>query len=133
MTMSSKRPTLTLKPQAKPAARPAPRPARPRGPLQSGVRPELKADSLAIQGHITDRLLSHREALQALRRLIEIDPGLSPEHFARYTLSTLQDNPDISALSFSRNISAAQRSRFEHDMALRLGQPGFRITERPAA
>jgi len=99
---------------------------------QQGQLNRLKADSLAIQGHITDRLLSHREALQALRRLIEIDPGLSPEHFARYTLSTLQDNPDISALSFSRNISAAQRSSFEHDMALRLGQSGFRITERNA-
>ena len=96
---------------------------------QQGQLNRLKADSLAIQGHITDRLLSHREALQALRRLIEIDPDLSPEHFTRYTLSTLQDNPDISALSFSRRISAAQRGSFEHDMALRLGQPGFHITE----
>ena len=97
---------------------------------QQGQLNRLKADSLAIQGHITDRLLSHREALQALRRLIEIDPGLSPEHFARYTLSTLQDNPDISALSFSRRVSAGQRSSFEHEMARRLDQPDFRITER---
>ncbi len=99
---------------------------------QQNQADRLNADAQAFQNRIGDRLLAHQEALQALRRLIEIDPNLSPEQFERYTLYTLQDNPDISALSFNAYVPDAHRTRFERDMALRLGLPAFHITERNA-
>ena len=99
---------------------------------QQSQADRLRTDALALQDRIADRLLTHQEALQALRRLVEIDPDLSPEQFERYTLYTLQDNPDISALSFNAYVPDARRADFERDMALRLGLPAFRITERDA-
>ena len=97
---------------------------------QQSQADRLRTDALALQDRIADRLLTHQEALQALRRLIEIDPDLSPEQFERYTLYTLRDNPDISALSFNAYVPDARRTDFERDMARRLGLPEFRITER---
>ncbi|MCG2585473.1 16S rRNA (cytosine(967)-C(5))-methyltransferase RsmB [Massilia sp. TS11] len=47
--MNTKRPTLSLQPKARPAPARSPRPERPpRAALSSGVRPDLKADSLAM-------------------------------------------------------------------------------------
>ncbi|MBL8452821.1 MAG: CHASE domain-containing protein [Zoogloea sp.] len=97
---------------------------------EQGQADRLKADAEALQDRIADRLLAHQEALQALRRLIEIAPDLSPEQFERYTLSILQDNPDIAALSFNAVVPAAGRDDFERDTARRLGQPDFRINDR---
>jgi PAS domain S-box-containing protein len=97
---------------------------------QQNQADRLRTDALALQDRIADRLLAHQEALQALRRLIEIAPDLSPEQFERYTLSILQDNPDIAALSFNAHVTAAARNDFERDTARRLGQPDFRISDR---
>ncbi|MDD2987936.1 MAG: CHASE domain-containing protein [Zoogloea sp.] len=100
---------------------------------EQGQADRLKADAKALQDRIADRLLAHQEALLALRRLIEIAPDLSPEQFERYTLSILQDNPDIAALSFNAAVPAAERDDFERNTARRLGQPNFRINERTPA
>ncbi|MBN8284871.1 CHASE domain-containing protein [Zoogloea sp.] len=99
---------------------------------QQSQADRLRTDAMALQNRITNRLLIHQEALNALRRLIEVDPDLSPEQFERYTLSTLQENPDISALSFNALVPDALRAEFERSMARRLGLPAFRISERDA-
>ena len=97
---------------------------------QNGQQARLARDAEAIQGHIADRLLTHQEALSALRRLLEVSPDITPAQFERFTLSTLADNPEISALSFNAYVLDAERAAFERDMAGRLGEPVFRITER---
>ena len=97
---------------------------------QSIQQARLEADGKLIHKRIADRLLAHREALQALRRFIEVSPALNPAHFDAFTLSTMQDNPDLAALSFNALVPDARRAHFEQQMAERLGIPDFQITER---
>ncbi len=97
---------------------------------QNGQQARLARDAESIQGRIADRLLTHQEALSALRRLLEVSPDITPAQFERFTLSTLADNPEISALSFNAYVTDAERAGFERDMARRLGLSDFRITER---
>ncbi|TYC53557.1 response regulator [Zoogloea oleivorans] len=97
---------------------------------QNTQQARLAKDAESLQKRIGDRLLIHQEALSALRRVLEVDPDITPEQFERFTLSTLVDNPEISALSFNAYVPDAGRPRFEREMARRLAQPGFRISER---
>jgi len=97
---------------------------------QQDQQRRLETDAKLIHKRISDRLLAHREALLSLRRFIEVSPELNTSRFESFTLSTLHDNPDISALSFNLQVSDAERAAFEADMAGRLGIPGFRISER---
>ena len=59
----------------------------------------LQADGAQIRKRIADRLLAHQEALQSLRRFIESAPELTSSRFDAFTLSILQDNPEVSTLS----------------------------------
>jgi PAS domain S-box-containing protein len=97
---------------------------------QSGQQTRLARDAESLQARIGDRLLSHQEALSALRRLLEVSPDITPAQFERFTLSTLADNPEISALSFNAYVPDAKRAGFEREMALHLGLAAFRISER---
>ncbi len=97
---------------------------------QQDQQRRLETDAKLIHKRISDRLLAHREALLSLRRFIEVSPELNASRFEDFTLSTLHDNPDISALGFNLQVSDAERAAFEADMAGRLGMPGFRISER---
>ncbi|WP_374261108.1 CHASE domain-containing protein [Zoogloea sp.] len=89
----------------------------------------LQADSAQIHKRIADRLLAHQEALQSLRRFIESAPELTSSRFDAFTLSILQDNPEVSTLSFNALVPDAERSGFEQTLAAGLGRPDFRITE----
>jgi PAS domain S-box-containing protein len=97
---------------------------------QNGQQARLSRDAESLQARIGDRLLSHQEALSALRRLLEVSPDITPAQFERFTLSTLADNPEISALSFNAYVPDAERAGFEREMALHLGLAAFRISER---
>jgi PAS domain S-box-containing protein len=97
---------------------------------QGGQQARLARDAESLQARIGDRVLTHQEALSALRRLLEVSPDITPAQFERFTLSTLVDNPEISALSFNAYVPDAERAGFEREMARRLGQAAFRITGR---
>lgn len=89
----------------------------------------IRDNGLAIARRITDRLISHREILSSLQHFIEVTPELSFRKYEQFTSITLQDNPDIFALTFSNLITNAQRPSFERIMS-RLSPLGpFQITE----
>ncbi|MCX7169084.1 MAG: CHASE domain-containing protein [Proteobacteria bacterium] len=79
---------------------------------------------------LKQRFIAHQEAISALRRLIEVTPGMSDRQFEYFTRITLRDNPDVFALSFNPYVLLAQRRAFEGETALRSGMPGFEIKER---
>ncbi len=78
---------------------------------------------------LAHRLVAHQEALSALKRLIEVMPGMTFQQFEYFTQITLQDNKDIFALSFNPIILESSRSVFEQSMA-KSSMASFRITER---
>lgn len=88
------------------------------------------ADSKALSKSISDRLITHREVLTALRNFIEVTPDLDFRQFEQFTRITLQDNPDIFALSLNDLISHDHRNAYE-EMVSGLSPLGkFQITER---
>jgi len=99
---------------------------------RSEIRHHLQSDGMRIHERISDRLLSHREVLQSLRSFIEVTPDLTDSRFSAFTQATLQNNPDIYALSFNTYVRSADRAAFEAAMSHQLGRPDFRITERNA-
>ncbi|MBS0357151.1 MAG: CHASE domain-containing protein [Proteobacteria bacterium] len=99
---------------------------------QNGQQRRLEADGAQIQKRIEDRLQTHRETLLSLRRLLEVTPDIGPAQFEAFTLSTLQDNPDLSAFSFNAYVLDANRSSFEHGMQQRLHDADFGIHEKNA-
>lgn len=94
---------------------------------------EIAKHGEAVADAIERRIISHREALASLARLIEVSPDLHPEQFDHFTKTTLLEHPDISALSFNPYLTLAQRSEFEGRMARMHKSAGFRITERDAS
>jgi PAS domain S-box-containing protein len=90
----------------------------------------IQNDGKIIAGHIEDRLITHREVLSSLKHFIEATPDFSFSQFEQFTRITLQDNPDIFALSFNDLVTDAMRPAFESRMS-RLSPLGrFRIMER---
>ncbi|WP_374245784.1 CHASE domain-containing protein [Zoogloea sp.] len=90
----------------------------------------LQSDGTRIHQRIGDRLLSHREALLSLRSFIEVTPELTDARFNAFTRATLQNSPDIFALSYNAYVPSGERAGFEAAMGRQLGRPEFRITER---
>ncbi|MFZ4855803.1 MAG: CHASE domain-containing protein [Desulfuromonadaceae bacterium] len=90
----------------------------------------LKTDCEAITSRINDRLLTHREVLTSLRNFIEATPGFSFTQFELFTKITLQDNPDIFALSFNDLVAIDQRPAYERRISSLSPLGPFRITER---
>ncbi|WP_295447844.1 CHASE domain-containing protein [uncultured Thiodictyon sp.] len=94
---------------------------------------ELQTDGETIARHITDRLITHREVLSSLRHFIEATPDFSFAQFQQFTRLTLQDNPDIFALSFNDLVTAAERRAFERKMSELSPLGPYQITERDRA
>jgi diguanylate cyclase len=90
----------------------------------------LQTDGEAITDGIADRLISHREVLASLRHFIEATPDFSFHQFQQFTRITLQDNPDIFALSFNDLVTDAERLAFEERISGLSPLGKFQITER---
>jgi signal transduction histidine kinase/CHASE1-domain containing sensor protein len=82
---------------------------------------------------LEQRFVAHQEALAALRRVMEVTPDITHPQFEYFTRITLQDNPDIFALSINSFVTEDHRATYERVMASRTGNPGFQITERTSA
>lgn len=79
---------------------------------------------------LKQRFIAHQEAIAALRRVIEVTPDISFQQFEYYTRVTLQDNPDIFALSINPYVSKNQRATFERTMTERMAIADFQIKEK---
>jgi PAS domain S-box-containing protein len=91
---------------------------------------QLHSDSDIIAGRIADRLITHHEVLSSLRNFIEATPDLGFRQFEQFTRLTLEDKPDIFALSYNDLITDDRRLEYERAMS-RLSPLGpFQITER---
>jgi len=90
----------------------------------------LNNDSEKITRMITDRLITHREVLASLSHFIEATPDFNFKQFEQFTRITLEDNPDIFAMSFNDLVPDSRRHSFESMMS-RLSPLGlYQITER---
>jgi signal transduction histidine kinase len=81
---------------------------------------------------LAERFIAHQEALAALKRLIEVSPEMSFGQFDHFTRVTLNENPDIFALSFNPHVRREDRPSFERRMARTTPRPDFEIRERNA-
>ncbi len=79
---------------------------------------------------LKQRFIAHQEAIAALRRVIEVTPDISFQQFEYYTRVTLQDNPDIFALSINPYVTQIQRTAFERTMTERMEITAFQIKEK---
>ena len=91
---------------------------------------QLQADGETIAKLITDRLITHREVLSSLQHFVEATPNFTFRQFEQFTRITLQDNPDIFALSFNDLVTHERRLEFERLMSGLSPLGPFRITER---
>jgi signal transduction histidine kinase/integral membrane sensor domain MASE1 len=90
----------------------------------------LQTDGKTIADLITGRIITHREVLSSLHHFIKATPNFIFWQFEQFTLVTLQDNPDIFALSFNDLIAHDQRPAFERIMSDLSPLGPFQITER---
>ena len=107
------------------------------GAFYAIARWEREEQKDAIRNHgealaqvLEQRFIAHQEALSALRRLVEVNPGMGTRQFEYFTRITLKDNPDIFALSINPYVLLAQRRAFERSMAVMSGNPDFEIKDR---
>ena len=94
---------------------------------------EIQDHAEALSRLLEQRFVAHEEALSALRRFMEVAPDISYPQFEYFTRITLQDNPDIFALSVNSYVTEDQRAGYERAMAQRTGKEVFEIRERNAA
>ncbi len=92
----------------------------------------LGADGDFIAQGIADRLITHREILASLRHFVEATPDFSFAQFERFTRRTLEDNPDVFALSYNDLVTDAERPAFEARISALSPLGPFQITERDA-
>lgn len=90
----------------------------------------LQVDGGIIAKQIADRLITHREVLGSIRNFIETIQDFSFSQFEQFTRISLQDNPDIFALSFNDLISDGQRLSYEQLISGLSPLGSYRITER---
>ena len=93
---------------------------------------QVRADGEGIAQRISDRLITHREVLASLQHFIEATPDFSFAQFEQFTRLTLNDHPDIFALSFNDLVTDAERPAFERRISDRSPLGPYRITERDA-
>ncbi|NVZ10501.1 CHASE domain-containing protein [Allochromatium humboldtianum] len=86
---------------------------------------------LLAQG-IADRLITQREILASLRHFVEATPDFSFAQFERFTRRTLEDNPDVFALSYNDLVTDRERPTFEARISALSPLGPFQITERDA-
>ena len=90
----------------------------------------LNNDGEKIARLITDRLITHREVISSLGRFIEAIPNFRFKQFEQFTHITLQDNPDIFAMSFNDLVKDSERHAFEIMMSRLSPLGSYQITER---
>jgi signal transduction histidine kinase/CHASE1-domain containing sensor protein len=93
---------------------------------------EIKKHGEVFQKLIEGRYIAHKEAISALARLVEVTPDMTYTQFEYFTRITLQDNPDIFALSFNPYVLLSQRAEFEQQMSVIGLTSAFQIKERNA-
>ena len=93
----------------------------------------LDDKGMELASALERRFIVHRETLASLARAIEINPDISSAQFEHFTAVTLDDAPDIFALSYNPYVTRAQRAEFERRMAGVYPDRQFQITERNAA
>ena len=91
---------------------------------------DIETDGFSIANRIQDRLIAHREVLSSLGHFIEATPDFTFLQFRKFTRITLQDNPDISALSFNDLVLLEDRAAYESQMSALSPLGSYRITER---
>ncbi len=99
---------------------------------QSEAQAHIAHHGDEIRNAIQQRFDQQAEALSAMRRLIEVSPEFNLGQFRYLAQLTLNDHPDISALSFNPWIPASERSAFEKKMSAQLAPKSYQITERAA-
>lgn len=99
---------------------------------QNLVHDQIKKHGESFKELLERRYIAHKEAVASLARLIEVTPLMRYDQFEYFTRITLQDNQDISALSFNPIVQASFRSQFERDMADVGFEQQFRIKQRSA-
>lgn len=90
----------------------------------------LSADGRRIARLITDHLNKHRETLASMSSYLEISSDIGFEQFERLAHHALQDNPELSALSFNEIVFDKQRTAYEIQLGNMLPIGTFQITER---
>ncbi len=91
---------------------------------------EIEADGVSIAGRIQDRMIAHREVLSSVNHFIEAMPEFTFLQFRKFTRITIQDNPDISAISFNDWVLHEERADYERQMSALSPLGSYRITER---
>lgn len=97
---------------------------------ESRLRAQIRDRAELIAGSLQGRFDALAQALSALRRLVEVTPGLTVEQFAHFAKRTLDDKVEVAALSVNPLVLASERAGFEVAQGDRLKLPGYRITER---
>ena len=92
----------------------------------------LAAHGQTIAQLLDERIVEHEASLSALSRLIEVTADMSAEQFEYFTRITLQNSPDIFALSNNYYVLLKNRAAFERSLAIKNGQPDFQIREKNA-
>lgn len=95
-------------------------------------RRQLAEDGRKLADRISDHLIRHREVLASTRNFVVSTPDFTFRQFEHFTRYALQENPDLSALSFNDLVSHAQRDSYEAFASRLSPLPDFRITERNA-
>ncbi|HRV45986.1 MAG TPA: CHASE domain-containing protein [Smithellaceae bacterium] len=96
---------------------------------KQAVDRDIEADGFSIANRVQDRLIAHREVLSSLGHFIEATPGFTFRQFQKFTRITIQDNPDISALSFNDWVLHEDRADYESRMSRLSPLGSYRITE----
>lgn len=99
---------------------------------ESKLRQTITSEGEHVQRQLNARVIAHEEMLASLARLIEVNPGITPEQFDYFTLLTLADQTDVFALSFNPLLRDASRVEFESAMQKQLSDPNFQVRERDA-
>lgn len=90
----------------------------------------IRTDGGSVSNLIENRLIAHQEVLLSLGHFIDATPNFSFDQFETFTRITLQDNPDIFAMSFNDAVQGIDRASYEYRIRNLSPIPDFQITER---
>ncbi len=93
---------------------------------------QLAKDGQVLADRISDHLIRHREVLASMRNFAVATPDFTFSQFERFTRHVLEENPDISGLSFNDLVRGQERAAYEARAARLSPLARFRITERNA-
>ncbi len=96
--------------------------------LQSEAEAGAKQEALERMEQLRGEMLRTMEILHAVQALFEVKPEVSRAEFRRFVRSALNRLPELQALEWIPNVSAAERATFEA-AAQADGLSGFHFTE----